>query len=114
VITSTLNPVTLETIEDRFLETMGYTVQELFLYTILLDVFRKARIRKHVDKLFTFLSRILKRLGTDLLDAIADPYLMNTTAVALINTGDPAGGETLCYQALSIDPERLYLCAKDT
>jgi hypothetical protein len=114
VITGTLNPVTLETIEDRFLETMGYTVQELFQYTMSLDVFRRARMRKHVDKLFTFLSRILKRFGTDLLDAIADPYLMNTTAVALINTGDPAGGETLCYRALSMDPERLYLCAKDT
>ena len=70
-------------------------------------------MRKLVDKLFTFLAQILKRFGLELLDAIADPALMNTAAVALIITGDPASGEALCYRALSLDPERLYLCAKD-
>ena len=112
--TGTLNLITLETIEDRFLETMGYTVQELFQYTRSLDVFRRARVRNHVDKLFTSLAQILKRFGLELLDIIAEPTLMNTAAVALITTGDPAGGETLCYRALSLDPERLYLCDKDT
>ena len=69
----TMNIVTPGTIEDRFLETMGYTTQELFLCTTSPDGFRRARLRKQVDTLYKSLSQVLVQVGLELLDTIADP-----------------------------------------
>ena len=114
IITGTLNLFTLTAIEDDFLETMGYTLQELFQYAVLPHVVRRNRAREHINELFRSLSQILTPLGLAILDVIDDPSLMNSVAVAMIVTGDPVRGGNLCYRAISVDPERLYLCDKET
>ena len=108
LITPLANDTSVRNLSTGEKEAIGHFMEELFWYGQLLEVLRSRQKGSQLKRIRSSLVTILQRSDLDILDIMADPSTMNSAAIYIMKTGDPAKGEKILTRALALSSESLY------